>query len=64
MQELIESMVMCGMFAVLFVFFGVRRIASARSGNIVASAFWGVTGLVIGLVFAAGGYWLVRLYFR
>ena len=57
MRELIEIAIFFGLFGLLFLIAGARRLLAARSGNAIGSVFWGSTGIAIGLAFSVGAYW-------
>jgi hypothetical protein len=57
MKELIEIALLFGLFGLLFLIAGARRLLAARSGNAIGSVFWGSTGVAIGLAFSVRAYW-------
>ena len=49
-----------GMFGVLFIVIGVRRMLGPLKGpNRLESVIWGTVGIILGLAFFAGVAWLL-----
>jgi uncharacterized membrane protein YjfL (UPF0719 family) len=56
----IASVLFGGIFGMVFIVIGIRRILQARNGEkVIDSVFWGTVGIVLGLGFFYGAYWLM-----
>ena len=59
-MKAIGAVLFGGLFGITFLVVGIRRMLQARTGKgTVDSLLWGSVGLLIGVAFLYGAYWLL-----